>query len=276
MSSYFKAKLNSYKSCSMYLNMRVMVNKIKVKNNQFKCETSGVAAIEFALILPVMLLLYVGVLEITRLYGADRKAVIFAHTIADLATQASADKTDSAVQSISDSQLSLIFGLGASVLYPFKSEGASIRLTMIAFDSTVPASGLANGFVDWQETCSVQGDGVACSYGSAPLLDSPANQERCTRQEVDVGFATKNGYTMLAEVGFKYAPFLGGLYPFMPSDGMILKKNTLFMQPRSKPNVIRINDSGTPKIPHSSSGPDNYYVAIACASGGSPGGSFVP
>jgi TadE-like protein len=264
MSSYFKTILTQYKLCLMRSSLNLSLLKLKTKTDHFKHEVSGVAAVEFALILPLMLLMYVGTLEITRLYAADRKAVLFAHTIADLATQAATDTLDANVASINDSQLALIFGLGASVLYPFKSEGASVRLTMFAFDNKVPANGKAKGFVDWQELCTINADGTTCTPDTAPLLDTPTKQPRCSRQDIDVGFATNGGYTMLAEVGFKYAPILGGLYPFMPSDGQILKKNALHMQPRNKPNVIRTNNNKSPKYPHET--PDTYYVAVACAS----------
>ncbi len=242
-------------------------SKIAEKLYRFRSEKSGVAAVEFALILPVMLLMYVGVVEVTRLYAADRKAVVFAHTVADLATQAAVDASGSGFQSISDANANLIFGLASSVLYPFKAEGANIRLTLLAFDSTVPASGPATGFVDWEDVCTTQTDGITCAYGAGALLGDANN--RCSTQTVDEGFATKNGYTMRAEVGFKYMPLLPGLFGFIPTAGITMK-DVLYMQPRGGAVVIRTRSSGG--IPTTNS----PLVASACASGGTPGGSFVP
>ncbi len=275
-------------NCMFYLKQlvaHITPLRLKAKINQFNRATSGVAAVEFALILPIMLLIYVGVVEITRLYAADRKAVVFAHTIADLATQAPTSTVDPNVQSISDNQLQLIFGLGASVLYPFDAEGASIRLTMYAFDSTVPANGLAKGFVDWQELCSVDAGGTSCTLDIAPLLDNPTKQARCTtKPDIDVGFATSGGYTMLAEVAYIYKPLFYDWFTqvadspnklsVMDKDGIKLK-NKLYMQPRNKANVIRTNNDGTPKNPHTTP-KDNYNISVACASGGTPGGDFKP
>lgn len=237
----------------------------KKKLNAFKTSISGVAAVEFAFILPIMLLLYVGVVEVTRLYAADRKAVIFAHTVADLATQAKVDTTGSGFQSISDADANLIYGLSSSVLYPFKAPGANIRLTLIAFDSTVPASGTATGFVDWEDVCTTQADGISCAYGTGALLG--AVKTRCSTQAVEEGFAAKNGYIMRAEVGFEYLPLLPGLFNFIPTTGIVMK-DTLYMQPRGGTVVIRTRSDGSTT--------NSPLVASACASGGAPGGSFVP
>ncbi len=241
---------------------------LKSKIMDFKTEKTGVAAVEFALILPIMLLIYVGVVEVTRIYAADRKAVVFAHTVADLATQAKVDTAGSGFHSISDGDASLIFGLASSVLYPFSASGADIKLTMLAFDSTVPAAGPATGFVDWEDVCTVQTDGISCAYGTGPLLGSASS--RCTTQSVDEGFAKKNGYTIRAQVAFQYMPLLPSLFGFIPATGITLQKDTLHMQPRNDTVVIRTRSSGG--IPTTNS----PLVASACSPSGTPGGSFIP
>ncbi len=49
----------------------------------------GVSAVEFAMLLPLMLTLYLGAVEISQGIGADRKVTLTARTVADLASQAS-------------------------------------------------------------------------------------------------------------------------------------------------------------------------------------------
>jgi TadE-like protein len=244
----------------MSFNFRILKSRFKA----LKHETSGVAAVEFALILPVMLLMYVGVVEITRLYAADRKAVVFAHTIADLATQADNDKTTN-IQTLKDGDITLIFGLASAVLVPFNEAGASMRLTMFAFDGTVPASGAANGFIDWQDVCTLDGTGISCTPDVSAVFGSA--KPRCTRELVDQGFATKNGYTMRAEVAFTYKPLFYDWSIYMPgSDAKksvmdksgIDLKDQLYMQPRGGANVVRISSS-TAKDTSASA------VAIKCA-----------
>ncbi len=60
-----------------------MKNKFK---NYLK-STRGVAAIETAFIMPIMLLLYIGMIDLTNLVGMNRKLTQAASTLADVITQ---------------------------------------------------------------------------------------------------------------------------------------------------------------------------------------------
>src|SRR2546429_5001265 len=55
----------------------------------FKGDRSGVSAVEFALLLPLMLPLYVGGLEISNYVSAGRKVTITARSTADLVARVS-------------------------------------------------------------------------------------------------------------------------------------------------------------------------------------------
>jgi Flp pilus assembly protein TadG len=54
---------------------------------QYLKSTSGIAAIETAFIMPIMLLLYIGMVDLTNLVGANRKLTQAAATLADVVTQ---------------------------------------------------------------------------------------------------------------------------------------------------------------------------------------------
>lgn len=55
--------------------------------HNFKANTDGIAAIEFALIAPVMLIFYFGLAEVSLLISADRKTSYAASLVGDLAAQ---------------------------------------------------------------------------------------------------------------------------------------------------------------------------------------------
>lgn len=59
----------------------------KEKLRQFARREEGMAAIEMALIFPVMVVLYFGLVDVTNLLSANRRVTIAASTIADLVTQ---------------------------------------------------------------------------------------------------------------------------------------------------------------------------------------------
>ena len=59
----------------------------ELRGSVFAKNEEGVAAVEFALILPIMLAAYMGVVELSQALNADRKMTRATSTIADLASR---------------------------------------------------------------------------------------------------------------------------------------------------------------------------------------------
>ena len=85
-----------------------------------KAET-GVAAIEFAFILPFMLLLYFGLLDLTGLVSANRKMTSTASVVADLVGQSNATITAAKI-----SDYMLVAGM---ISNPLPASGVKVRVT---------------------------------------------------------------------------------------------------------------------------------------------------
>lgn len=220
----------------------------------FIADRRGVAAVEFALILPFMLLLYVGVVEITQYVAADRKAAIFARTLSDLTAQPTIDAvTTSPTASLAifdDASRSNVFGFSASILFPFAPTNAAMRITQFAIDNN---SGVPRAFIDWMETCTWQANST-CTYGSNANFSGPTG--RCA---IDTGLTSEllapNAYLIRGEVTFHYTPILAGLflpggdgkaayYDFISADGIQLNSTT-FARPRSNTPIIRKYSDGS-------------------------------
>ncbi len=56
---------------------------------RFRHDERGVSAVEFAMLLPLMITLYLGTVEISQGVGIDRKVTLTTRTVADLASQVS-------------------------------------------------------------------------------------------------------------------------------------------------------------------------------------------
>lgn len=93
---------------------------------RFARDRRGVAAVEFALILPVMLLLYYGMVETSQAVLANRRAGYLTTAVGDLVTQQA---------QVRSSDIDDIFDAGEAVLAPFSTEGLSIRVTSIEIDN---------------------------------------------------------------------------------------------------------------------------------------------
>jgi Flp pilus assembly protein TadG len=94
--------------------------------NRFRKDRRGVAAVEFALIAPVMVLLYCGLVELCQAVIAERKANHVASAIGDLVTQA---------DTVSASDITDIFSIGNTIMSPFPTSTLQMRVTSVTADA---------------------------------------------------------------------------------------------------------------------------------------------
>ena len=130
----------------------------------------GAAAVEFAFVAPVMILMYYGLAELTQGMMADRRASHVASAIGDLVAQ------DTAVNT---SEMSDIFKVGEAIIAPFPTSGLSMRVTSIRRDSTGAIQ------VMWSK-----------SYGSLGTLSTVAS--------LPAGLVANNESVILSESSYVY------------------------------------------------------------------------
>lgn len=87
----------------------------------------GTAAVEFAFVAPVMILMYYGLAELTQGMMADRRASHVASAIGDLVAQDTV---------INTTEMNDVFNVGKAIIAPFPATGLSMRVTSIRKDST--------------------------------------------------------------------------------------------------------------------------------------------
>ena len=90
------------------------------KLSGFGRERTGVAAVEFALVVPFIIVLFLASVDAVFALTAKRKVAVAVHTIADLSAQS---------QNLADDQLSAIADLGRLILTPFNASEARILIT---------------------------------------------------------------------------------------------------------------------------------------------------
>lgn len=109
-------------------------------------DVRGVAAIEMAFIFPVMVILYVGLVDVTNLLMVNRRVTLTTSTLADLVTQ-----TDS---TITMGDIDGVFESARAIFEPMSVDGISLNLWSFRMVDGSPE-------LQWQYT-----NGVGC--GSAP------------------------------------------------------------------------------------------------------------
>ncbi len=173
-------------------------------------DTSGISAVEFALIVPVMCTLFLASVETTQGLQADRKAAIAARTLSDLASQATV---------IANAEMTNILDATADVLAPFPMSKAQVVVTGIQTDilgvSRVVWSDTRNGT---RYTC---GQTIAVPAQLKPLIGT-------------------TGFLVLAEVRYAYTPTIAYLI-----SGTVTLSDRLYTRPRIGETVSRTPSQGT-------------------------------
>lgn len=181
---------------------------------RFAGNQRGVSAVEFALCLPVMLLLYLGGIEISQAVSADRKVTLLARSVGDLVAQQSA---------VTTTDVGNIFSAASAILYPFPlSRNGSTVVTMqvseIWTDVTSPTDPTPVSKFEWK-CSSVSGSPVTASCAAAT-------------ETVTVPAAELKTATVMAVVTYTWTPTIA--YEMV---GPISLSQTLYMRPRLSPHV---------------------------------------
>ena len=101
-------------------------------------DRDGVGAVEFALIAPVLIVLYMGSLEVSVAMSVNKKLARAASTVADLVTQS---------ESVDKTYLATMLNVAQSVMTPFRSDGIKVKITGISING----AGVATATWSWQQ-----------------------------------------------------------------------------------------------------------------------------
>lgn len=191
---------------------------------RWRGDRSGLAAVEFALVLPVMLIAYFGCLEVTQGFQASRKVSILSRSLSDLTSQAST--------TVNATDMTNVFNASRAVLAPFNSTGAQMTVTSVVF-STV--GGVVKAFTDWSTTQN----GVLRPCGE---LTQVPNGTAPAPNNIPSGLVSAGTSVIVADVKYLYTPLLGGSFRQIGNGASSIPLNsTTYMRPRS---VTRIAVSG--------------------------------
>lgn len=139
----------------------------------------AVAAVEFAIVLPFMLLLFVGGVELGNALAISVKVSQTAHTVADLVSRNAC---------VTDSALSTMLGASSVTIAPYSAGSVTVTVSEVSTDANGKAT------VTWSKALngSPRPAGQPMTLPSALGTPSPANIS-----------------LILGEVTFQYTPNLG-------------------------------------------------------------------
>jgi Flp pilus assembly protein TadG len=142
-----------------------------------KRDKRGVAAVEFAFVLPLLVTFFLGLVESSQGFMASRKNGLLARTLADLASQATA---------IDNTERDNIFGAAQSVMSPFNTMPLGMSMASIVVDGANRAT-----------VCWVENRGMTTSYARGSSFTLPT------------GMSAPNTSFIIARAQTTYVPVIG-------------------------------------------------------------------
>ncbi len=137
--------------------------------------TEGVAATEFALIAPILILLFLGVVEVSNLLVADMKLRAAASSVADLITQDSDG-------SITTGDLTLVGVAAQQIMAPLSVSGSRLNLTVTDYQISSASGNPVS--VRWRRFYTPPAAPVATSTPACDGTGLPATLKATTLNDV--------------------------------------------------------------------------------------------
>jgi len=148
-----------------------MIRALKRGLKRIARDNRGASAVEFALIAPFMILLYLGAVEISLALSIDRKITSAASALADLVAQDDV---------ITDGEMADIMNAGGVIIAPFNTAPLQMRITSVLMNGSDEVR------VQWSDAVGMN---AYAAGGSAP---------------VPAGVLQRNRSVIMVEVNYRY------------------------------------------------------------------------
>jgi len=149
-------------------------------------DCSGIAATEFAVIVPVMLLMFFGTLEFSSGVAVDRKVTLVARTLSDLTSQST---------SVADTDATNFFTASGKILTPYAPTPTQAKISELYVD---PSTHQAR--VQWSKSATFD------SSGNVTLASGRAVSSTVA---IPAQLAIAGTYLIFSEVSYLYTPTVG-------------------------------------------------------------------
>ncbi len=161
----------------------------------------GVSAVEFAMLLPLMITLYLGSVEISQGISIDRKVTLTARTVTDLTAQ---------VSSVNNAGMTNILNAASAVVAPYPVTKLQVTVSLLSIDANSKVT------VSWSDSLN----GTARTKGATVTIPS--------------ALVVPNTSLVWGEVQYSYTPTIGYVIT-----GSMTLKDQIFMRPRLSDTITR-------------------------------------
>jgi Flp pilus assembly protein TadG len=165
----------------------------------------GISAVEFALIAPLLIILYLGAIEVSLLMEVDRRVTQTSASLGDLTARLS---------TVTDSDMAEMFAAAKVLMEPYDASTAQMRITSIVDNG--------NGIpkVAWSDAYNMS------AYTKGTTITMPA------------GIMPDSGSIIMAEVSYEYVSNFG--YVVSTSKNI---SDKFYLRPRRVSEIARVTNS---------------------------------
>jgi Flp pilus assembly protein TadG len=180
-----------------------MLRPFSLPTRRFVRGTQALAAVEFALLLPLMGILFLGTFEIVPIISVNRLVALTASTVANVTTQYASISASTTMPDILDAS--------ADVLTPYPSSNATVIVSLITIDSS------GNATIAWSQALN----------GTARTTGQPVN--------LPASLDVPNTSLVWGETTYAYTPTIDLLHL-----GTMDLYSSVYMSPRSSSGTINL------------------------------------
>ena len=199
-------------------------------DRRFAHESSGLAAVEFALILPLMITMYLGCAELSQGLEVTRKATIVASSLADLISEQSSGVT------LTNTVATDAFAAASAIISPYPTSTLKMTLSSVEFVTNAHSSTGFDAKVRWT-TAYNGGTPRPCQ-----IMTPVANSATPTPTTIPTGIYPSSGSAaataIVADATYIYTPTFGGsVLAWSSSATSITFNHSAYMRPRNEYSV---------------------------------------
>ena len=155
----------------------------------FVADRRALAATEFAVIVPIMLVMFFGTVEFSSAVAIDRKVTLIARTLSDLTSQST---------KLADSDMQDTFTASISVIMPYDATLVKGTITQIVIDSNSIAT------VQWSKSGTIASGATQATLGTSARKAG----DKVTSM-IPATLLIPSTYLILSEASYTYPPSVG-------------------------------------------------------------------
>ena len=203
----------------------------------FGGDNRGIAAVEFAFVLPVMLMIYLGLVELARGMRAAQKVDRVAHVLADLAGQQLSGGVNSGQAGLADADFTQIFTAATVLLSPQPT--ASLKVTVSEVNIWQPTAPTYQANVNWTHTyqSGVARNTLGCGPSQGALLaanNPPISSNSMPTNYTDPTQSPAVGPVIVVDISYGYALSINAIPGPWSSTGVMTMQRTTYAPVRNQ------------------------------------------